>query len=87
LHFYSSRKEPLSTFFSTAGTPSLQLRGLVLEASVGQMLLPAGHVPGLGEDVQVGAQAARNDRHVSPLVKGQHLKEIKDFSSSLKNLQ
>ena len=60
--------------FCLSGSSSLQLRGLVLEAAAGQMLLPARDVPGLGKDVQVCAEATRDDRHVSAAFKG-HLND------------
>ena len=52
------------------GSTSLQLRGLVLETAAGKMLLPARNVSGLGEDVQVRVEAARDDRHVPAAFKG-----------------
>ena len=48
----------------------MQLRRLVLETSARKMLFPARDVSGLGEDVQVGAKATRNDRHLLAPVQG-----------------
>lgn len=57
----------------------MQLRRLVLETSARKMLFPARDVSGLGEDVQVGAKATRNDRHLLAPVQGIE-KQTNNFS-------